>query len=116
MSLIDAEKELHMARRIVKFAVTDGRKPSKTEEVGKPFALKMPVPLRMAARTTRTVTLGVSCNLPSIVVCRGKAEVFPPGAVIKVDFATAEDALDIGEGETVAKLFPIDSTYLEIGE
>jgi len=119
MSLVDTKKELHVAKRIVKFAVTDGRKPSRTEEVGKPFALKIPIALKLAAGQSRRVKLGLSCNLPTVIVGKQGSLLFSPGKELEVDIVgegPGQEVLNIGEGEVIAKAFPIDSSGLDFAE
>jgi len=109
----EIKKEYNMVKKdIVKFEVTDGRKPTRSDEVGRPFLLKLSLPVRIAHGSKSRVKLGVSCNLPSVVVGKAGAELFAPNAQLSVELLAGNEVLNMGDGEVVARVFPIDCSNL----
>lgn len=105
-----------MAKKIVKFTVTDGMKPGRSEEPGRPFTLKLPVPIMLVTGSSKRVKLGVTCNMTCVVVGKEKSEVFGPGQELSVELLAARDIFNMGAGEVVAKASPVDCTNLELAE
>ena len=105
------EKVMAKKKKIVEFMKTDGLEPRREfgDNGGRPFLLRMP--FTVAEQVGRRVRLGLSCNLPCVVVRSGKAELFAPGQELEV-------GVDIGygEGEVVAKCYPIDCSNLELSD
>lgn len=112
MSTREIEEDLMAKKVLVTFKKTDGLEPRRSEDDGKPFALKLPMTITVPTGHQK-VGLGLTCNLPCIVVRYGKAELFAPGQDLKVTLETAETTT-YGQGETVAKCYPIDCSNMEI--
>lgn len=107
--------ERNVAKKIVKFKVSDGRKPTKSENPGKPFDLRLPISVNLTPNQSSTVRLGVTCDLPTIVVRGGTAKLFAPGEELLVELKnTTNDNNSWGEGEVVARAFVVDNTGLDV--
>lgn len=105
-----------MAKCKVKFSVSDGKMPKKTENAGAPFALRMPMNVTVPKGSTRPLKLGITCALPCIIVRASEAKLFAPGQEFVVDLAAHNDTLVIGENEVVAHCFVIDNTHAVLVE
>lgn len=105
------EKEPKMAKKKVKFSVTDGLKPVKgpTGQI----LLKLPLPLNLKSGS-RTVSLGLSCDRPLLVVCGGKMNYFPPNSGLTATLSAEADELNYGSGETIATCFVLDNSDVEL--
>lgn len=118
----EQKKEEHtMAKRKVNFTVTDGSKPRKLEGPGKPFGLKLPFSVTLPPRTTREVNLGVSCELPLLVVpavlspgLQVGVTTVTPGESVKVLLTSNSDTVTLSEGEIVARVYVIDNSDMEL--
>lgn len=86
-------------KKSVEFKILDGMKPVRLEIPGRPWALKAP----LAVRDSRRLRLGVSCELPVLVVKGNKVEFFAPNQELAVDIADVT-----GAGEVVARAFVVD--------
>lgn len=103
-----------MTKRIVKFAVDEGRAPTRSEEVGNPYVLRAPFAVYMEPGGQRELSLGISCNLPSVLVSKDASALVPPGTKYKVVLRSEKDVLNIGEGEVLARVYPISSADLDL--
>ena len=110
-------KEQTMAKKkTVKFKVTDGKQPKKLASVGGPFGLRAPMNVNIPARSTRTLKLGLSCELPVLVTVGDRPpEFFAPGVELSVTLGSREST-DFSEGEVVAKAFVLDNSDVELAE
>lgn len=105
-----------MAKKKVKFKVTDGLRPKKMLAPGKPFGLRTPVPLNVPRGGSRLLGLGVSCELPVVVVDMSGCHLFAPGEDLKANIVARESAIDLSENEVVAKAFVLDNSDVEVEE
>lgn len=117
MTTRELEEDLMSRKKlIVEFKKTDGPAPGRSEQAGRPFLLKMPMPVTVPPLGTRVVKLGVSCNLPVVVCRRGNdAQLFAPGQELEVKVQNADltAPLQVGTNEVVAQCFVLDNTDLE---
>lgn len=101
--------------RLVKFKLTDGMTPRKLETtVGKPFGLRAPLTVNIPPSGKQVVRLGLSCELPVLVVGKTDCKVFGPGQELAVELSAEADGASFGEGEVVAKAYVIDNTHFEL--
>lgn len=112
MSTRELEEDLMAKKVVVKFKKTDGLEPRRSEIDGKPFALKLPLPIsgRPAGTAPQRIKLGLSCNLPCLVIANGVTEIFAPDQELSVTLTLTEGGY--GQGETVARCYPIDCTNM----
>lgn len=103
-------------RKIVQFKKGDAPSPGRSDDLGRPFLLKLPVSVTLPATGSRSVRLGLSCNLPCFVCREDFVKVFAPGQELEVTLKNHDLAspLVLGQGEVVARCFLLDSTELEI--
>lgn len=122
MSNRELEKELLMKgetmlkKLIVEFKRGDAPAPGRSEQAGRPFLLKLPIPVTVPPVGVRTVKLGLSCNLPCVVSRRGgKSELFGPDQELEVTIKNSDtvNPLVLGQGEVVAQCLVIDNTDVE---
>lgn len=103
--------------RLVKFKLQDGMTPRKLETTpGKPFGLRTPLTVNLPANGKQTVRLGLSCELPVLVVGKSESKLFGPNQELSVDLSSEADGATFGEGEVVAKAYVIDNTYFELND
>lgn len=105
-----------MAKKKIKFKLLDGMKPRKLESAGKPFGLRLPLAINLPPRTSMTVRLGLSCELPVVVVgtVGRESKIFSPGTELSVDVQSLDEAVNFSAGEVVAKAFVLDCTDCEL--
>lgn len=105
------KKERKMPKIV--FTVADGLTPVGEEtSVFSPVGLRTPFPIHLKHGEHRRLKLGISCNVPVIVVTRGVKQAYlcAPGEEIEASFLAAWEDLDIGEGERVADVYMVGST------
>jgi len=98
----------------VTFRNTDGVNPKKSNRQGGPFELFSPIDIN--TRGTKSIKLGVFCNLPVIVQSfyGSTCEVIPAGAELHTLIVTGGSNMSLSRGELVATCFVIDNTNVEI--
>ena len=112
-----------MAKKKISFKTTDGVKPRKLDGPGKPFGLRLPMSVNLPPRTSREIDLGVSCDVPVLLVpnlfslaAQSDVKFFGPGTALKVTIVSGNDHMNLGEGEVVAKVFVFDNSDMELAE
>jgi hypothetical protein len=108
----ETKNEKTETSRKVKFSITDGKLPKKADEPGNPFLLRMPMTTSVPPKSKRTVSLGVSCALPLVMVRQGEAKLVPPNEELKVELG-GEFVTTVGEDEVVARLYVLDNGNVE---
>jgi hypothetical protein len=104
-----------MAKKKVKFKITDGLRPRKSEGSGKPFELRLPMDIAVASMSNTTVKLGLSCEVPLVVVRGTSIRVVAPGEDISIEILNPNQAtLALGMGEVVARGFCLDNSDCEL--
>lgn len=110
--LIREQKEKKKMSQVL-FTVTDGLKPEGSEtSVFRPIGLRTPVPINLELGNNRGIRLGVSCNVPLLVVTRGtkQATLFPPNQELGVTLLAASEPLNMSDGEVVADAYLVGSS------
>lgn len=118
MTTRELEEELMAKKVIVRFRRTDGFKPSRADEAGRPFFLKTPVDVSLAQGGKQVIRLGLFCDMPCLVVRSGWSKLIPPGTELEVEIENPLNSftLAFGAGEVVARAYPLDCSNLEAEE
>jgi hypothetical protein len=109
----EVKEEFKMAKKKVKFTLSDGVAPLQSEEPGRPFLLKMPINITIPSRVDSDLDLGVAVDRACVVVRGSVCTLFAPNTKLSVKLVNpAAEVLVMGRGETVARLFVLDNSDL----
>lgn len=108
------EENKEMAKKRVKFQVTDGVMPKKSSIEGGPFELRLPMTVNVGLGGA-SVKLGVVCPTPCVVVRNKSSILFGPGAELSVFIEGRNDGVQsFSQGEVIAHVFVIDNTDMVV--
>ena len=115
---LNKEESKMAKKKTVKFKKLDGMLPRKSTQPGGPFELRLPIAVELQAHgTVKSFALGLSCELPVLVVRDSEAVFFAPGQELRVSIENKrDDQLSLGPGEVVAKAYVLDNSDLELAE
>lgn len=99
-----------MAKKKVKFDVTDGKAPRKIDTPGKPFGLRAPMDINVPVGVNRSLSLGLTCQLPVVVVDSAGASLYPPNTQLRANLTN----VNVSEGEVIAQAFVLDNSDVEV--
>lgn len=103
-----------MAKKKINFKTADGMKPRKNLTAGGGFSLRVPLTVTIPPNTESDIRLGLTCDLPLLVIHGDKVSLIAPGKDITIKMQAKETALSFGEGEVVAVAYAIDNTDVEL--
>lgn len=94
----------------VKFTINDGIAPKKLDEPINIFKVFAPISFNVQARSKLEINLGITCNVPIILVRGSDVKLIAPYNDIRVIIDNViDETLSIGQNEAIAKLYPLFS-------